>query len=403
MHQVLPPDLTQAQGAPDVWTATDGLVYGRAGSTEFLCHPDRIEAGKTAPRRLDPTRLQAGAETVIGLDDEGRLTLADAAGKKRTVPTTYGGRPVSIYSIACEYAGKIWGGGLFPGLLWSLDPATGAMVNHGMVAHGAIQIYDIIAGDEGLYLASYMGCHIDLYDPAKPREAGRNPVRIAASVPGQERPNQWECGPDGKLYFGTTPAKGRLGGALVQVDPQTRTWRQWPCPLADLSLTYLTAIPETGELLACASVAGGSSAIPLAEEGAIFLWDPARGEMTWSGKPVPGSRTYGRAVRLRDGRVFGLAGPKYYLFDPLRRQCLATADLPVQTVAFPSLSDTPIGPRGLVYGIGQGILFAFDPTGNAVKVVGSHPCFAKAQGFLVTADGTLYVGSGAELWRCRLP
>ena len=402
-RQILPPDLTEAQGSPTIWTGEDGHVYGRIGTTEFRCHPDRIEPGPAAPERVDRTRLQAGDDTVVELTAEGALTLANAAGERRAVPVAYEGRPVTIYSVACEYQGRLWGGGLFPGLLWSMDLATGAMQSHGMVAHGAFQIYDIIPDRGGLYLASYMGCHIDLFDPAQPRKAHQNPIRIAASVPGQERPNQWERGPDGKLYFGTTPAKGRLGGALVQVDPETRTWKHWPCPLPDLSLTYLTALPETGEILACASVGGGSSAIPVADEAAIYLWDPARAAMTWSGKPVPGTRTYGRAVRLNDGRVFGLAGTAYYLFDPVKRQVLSTGDLPASPAAFPMLNDATVGPRGIVYGIGNGAVFAFDPADNAVRIVGKHPSLDRVHGFLVTSDGALYYGSGADLWRCRLP
>lgn len=402
-RQILPAEMTAEQGSPTVWTGVDGRVYGKSGDTQFVCHPDRIEETTPGPRRYDATRLQAGTETVARLDEDGNLVLKDAQGQTRSVPTDYAGRPVTLFSVACEHGGKLWGGGLFPGLLWSLDPQTGAMTNHGMIAAGAIQIYDIISGPEGLWIATYMGCHLDLYDPAKPIEKDVNPMRIAQSVPGQERPNQWERGPDGKLYFGTTPAKGRLGGALVQVDPETRKWQQFPCPLTDLSITHLASIPETGEILACCSVGGGSSAIPSQTEGGIFLWGTAKAEMTWSGKPVPGTRTYWRAVRLRDGRVFGIADAKYYLFDPVKRELLATGDLPAKGFAFPTLNDGPVGPRGRVYGIGGGLVFAFDPETNAVVIVGQHPSLGKAHGFLVTEDETLYYGSGADLWRCELP
>lgn len=402
-RQLLPAEMTQAQGAPDVWTAADGQVYGRSEGKEFRCHPDRLEFGPTAPARPDPERLKAGADTVLGLNPDGQLRLRDATGAERTVPTQYAGRPVTIFSVGCEYQGKLWGGGLFPGLLWSFDPATGKLQNHGMMAAGAIQIYDLIGGDEGLYLASYMGCHLDLYRPDQPRRQGENPFRIAGSVPGQERPNQWERGPDGKLYFGTTPAKGRLGGALVQVDPATRKWRQWPCPLPNLSLTHLAAIPETGELLVCCSIGGGSSAIPTEQEAAVYLWDPVQEKMTWSGKPVPGTRSYWRAVRLRDGRVFGVTGDQYYVFDPVKRLTLATGPLPVKALAFPTLNDEPVGEQGLVYGIGEGAVFAFDPAANAVRIVGRHPSLTRAHGFLVTGEGVLYYGSGADLWRCVLP
>ncbi len=81
----------------------------------------------------------------------------------------------------------------------------------------------------------------------------------------------------------------------------------------------------------------------------------------------------------------------------------ATGDLPAKGFAFPTLNDGPVGPRGRVYGIGGGLVFAFDPEMNAVVVVGQHPSLGKAHGFLVTEDETLYYGSGADLWRCELP
>lgn len=401
-RQILPPEMTEDQGAPTVWIGADGRAYGKSGATEFVCHPDRIEPATPGARRVDADRLKAGPETVVRLDETGRLILRDPMGTTRSLATDYAGRPVTLYSVACEHDGKLWGGGLFPGLMWSLDLQSGEVQDHGMVAAGAFQIYDIIPGAGGLWVASYMGCHIDLYDPSRPVEKGANPFRVAQSVPGQERPNQWERGPDGKLYFGTTPAKGRLGGALVQVDPETREWRQWPCPLEDLSITHLVSIPETGEILVCCSVGGGSSAIPTKSEGALYLWDPVKAEMTWSGNPVPGTRTYWRAVRLRDGRVFGVTGAQYYLLDPVKRAVLATGDLPVKACVFPTLSDFPVGESGRVYGIGDGLVFAFDPTSNEVQVVGRHPSLARAHGFLVTQDETLYYGSGPDLWRCKL-
>jgi hypothetical protein len=305
--------------------------------------------------------------------------------------------------VGCERNGVLYGGTVFPGYVYACDLATGKLSDLGELAPAAIQIYDIISLPQGLFLASYMGCKLDLYNPDLPVEAGKNPRRITASIAGQERPVQWELGPDGNLYCGTVPAKGRLGGALVRLNPRDLSLKLWNNIAPDLSLTYLASVPETGELFCCTSVAGGSSAIPSQSQASVFLWNPATEAVVWRGEPLPGERTYGRAVRAANGLIYGLGAGKFYVFDPVKREVVKRGDLPVRRLHFPELNDKPVGPAGLLYGLGDDALFALDPRSNTCYVVGRHPAIASAQGFLVTDDRTLYFGSGATLWKCPVP
>jgi hypothetical protein len=213
---------------------------------------------------------------------------------------------------------------------------------------------------------------------------------------------QWELGPDSKLYFGTVPAKGRLGGALVQVNPDDFGVEIWEQVLRDQSIHYLVSVPETGELFGCASVSGGSSAIPSLDEAEVFLWDTKSENVVWRGKPVPGARSYQRAVRTGDGLIAGLAGGSWYLFDPVKRKTLHTESLPVRRLHFPFLNDHPVGTEGLLVGLGDDAVFAIDPRARTAKILARHESLTKAHGFLVTRDMWLYYGSGSNLWRCRL-
>jgi len=403
-HQILPDEMTEPQGAPSVWTGTDGKVYGRAGSTRFQCRPDGIVVGETLAERRDPDAFRAGEYAVGAIDNQGKLRLTNTETKEASfVQTDYEGRAVNIYSVACEREGKVYGGTVFPGKPFSCDTQTGELSYLGDLAPGAIQIYDIIDHPKGLFLASYMGCKLDVYDPDSPIERGVNPHRITSSIKGHERPNQWEKGPDGKLYFGTYPAKGRLGGALVQVDPETLTFKTWPNIVTDQSIPYLTAIPETGELLGCATVGGGSSAVPSQKEACVFLWDIETEKVVWTCKPIEGARTYLRAIRTPDGLVYGVVPEGFWVIDPEKRQVVATGELPVKTLRFPVLADAPVGPRGLIVGLGDDAVFAIDPADNSATVLGRHESIARAHGFCVSRDGALYYGSGANLWRCELP
>ncbi len=400
-RQILPEELTAAQGAPKVWIGSDGQVYGRAQGVTFLCKPDGIERDKSMGARVDPERHVAGDVRVVGVNGDGRLKLVNAETEEESwVQTDYPGRPIQIYSIGDERDGKLYGGTLFPGIAFSIDTQSGELADLGRLAPGAIQIYDIISHELGLFLGSYMGCKLDFYDPGQPAEQGVNPKHITGSIKGHERPNQWELGPDGMLYFGTTPAKGRLGGALVRLNPETHEYDVWDQIVPNQSLTYLTSLNEEGLLFGCCTVGGGSSAIPTETEAQCFLWDCAAEEVVWTGQPVPATRTYLRAVRAPDGLVYGLAGTShYYAFDPATRETVFTAELPVERIRFPYLNDEPVGERGLIVGLGDDVVFAIDPTDQSFQVLAQHASIAKAHGFKVTADGVLYYGSGEQLWR----
>ncbi|MBT3376450.1 MAG: hypothetical protein HN742_41750 [Lentisphaerae bacterium] len=402
-QQILPESMAREQGAPKLWTGTDGQVYGRSGKTNFLCRPDGIVEGTYRAPRQDPQARRAGDFTVGNVDARGRLRLVEAATQATSfVQTDYPGRAPAVFSIGCERDRKIYGGTVFPGITWRYDLDKAAFEELSDVTPKVIQIYDTFSHPKGLFFASYMGCKLDFFDPTSSRRAGTNPRRFKRSIPGHERPVQWEAGPDGKLYFGTTPAKGRLGGALVQVDPESFETQIWDKIMPDQSIAYLCAVPNSTELFGCASVGGGSSAIPSLEEAEVFLWDTELRKVVWRGQPVPGTRRYGRAVRGKDGLIVGLAGGSWYLFDPGKRETLYTGPLPVKRLHFPELSDCLLGPAGQVVGLGDDTAFAIDPAARTVTVIARHPSLKKAHGFLVSEDGMLYYGSGSSVWRCSL-
>lgn len=406
-RQILPKSLMEKQGAPQVWTGIDGQVYGKASEDVFRCLPDGIAPGETAPAREKPP-LISGGKRVGEIDGEGRLHLTDArSGQKTELATTYRGRRVWIYSVSCARGGKVYGSGALPGRSFSFDVGTGQFADLGILGSGNCQVYDTVSLPEGLFMCSYMGAFVDVYDPAHPIEKGVNP-RGLGRVPGQERPIQWCMGPDGLLYTGTEPSKGRLGGALMRVDPKNFTLKHWPAPIPDQSVEYLAPVPETGELFCTTSIRGGSSAIPTATEACAFLWDIGREELVYQLCPVPGTKNYGRVVRARSGLIYGLGEGKFYVFDPRARAVTFVGDLPVKHLRFPHLNREPVGPKGWIIGLGDDAVYCIDPSDNSTRILARHPAIGSpgsrgAHGFFVTEEGVLYFGSEATLMRCPLP
>lgn len=397
--QILPPEWTVQQGTVTVHTGTDGKVYGNMQGTRFVCYPDRIEIVDQVVAAPLPDK-QAGEESVGNIDDKGVVTLTNAKTKQvRLLQTKYEGQRAMIFSVACERDGLVYGCSLLPGNTFTYDTRSGALRDLGVIDSGKCQVYDMISLPQGLLLGSYMGAWADLYDPSKPLQPKVNPRQLGRA-PDQERPIQWCAGPEGMIYTGTEPAKGRLGGALMRVDPRDGTIKVWPTPIANQSLENIAYVPETGELFITTSIAGGSSAKPTEKSARVFLWDLRQEKLVWQGDPLPDTTSYRAVVRAANGKLYGVAGSKYYVFDPVKRETVKTGDLPVQSLRYPQLADEPVG--GLIYGLGDDAVFAIDPSDDSVKVLGRHPSLAKAHGFFVNQEGILYYGSGATLWRCKL-
>jgi outer membrane protein assembly factor BamB len=400
-RQILPSSLTGAQGMPDVWLGVDGKVYGRSGDTIFRCHSDRIEIGQTKPSRSRPP-LRAGDKIVGSINAKGELTLTDVkTGKVFRQPTGYEGSSRAIFSVSCERDGKIYGGTIFPAGSFCYDPRASQLTYLGRLTSAPIQVYDTLNHPAGLFLSSYMPASVDFFDPALPVKKPDNP-RHVVTVAGQERPVQLALGPDGMVYTGTFPSKGRLGGALVRVNPISFSSKVWTNLIPKQSIFSLAAVPETGELFCTSSIEGGSSAIPTEKSAFVFLWDCQREQVVFRAQPVSGATRYGAVVHARNGLLYGVAGRNYYAFDPAQRKVVFTGALPVKSLRFPELSDEPAGPRGLIYGVGDDAVFAIDPADHGVRIVARDKSLGRAHGFFVTPDETLYYGAGTRLMRCRL-
>ncbi len=405
--QILTPELMELSDSFRVWRAEDGEVYGRSGDTTYRCTPTGIELMDEVPRAV--RERPATGEWIAGnIDDDGVIELTHAeTGETRELQTEYRGRPIRIYSVGEEWEGRLWGGTIFPARAFSLDLETGEMSDHGRQTGGRIQIYDFIATDDGLLLSSYSGAHINLWNPFAEDDDSRNRGLTGGVTVDQERPIQWTLGPDGHYYLGTRPIKGHVGGALCRVtlDPLEATW--WKDPLGPQSIMGVVSIPETNQLLGATSHFGGSSSIPLDDEGYVFLWDCVEERVVQRFTPVEGAVSYSAPVRAPTGVVYGIANTAereriVFAWDPIEHETMATAELPAQRLAFPWLHDRPIGPDGLIVGLAGDAVYAIDPADHSVDVLGRHESITNSHGFFVTEDGVLYYGSGAELWRCDL-
>ncbi len=403
--QILPASMQKSNGGTAIiWKGADGQVYGRRGSLNFQCLPEKIVPGQTKPQRSDVEPTVFNGKIVQEIDGDGRLVLIDQSTRQPSyLQTSLVGRAITLFSIGDELNGKIYGSSVKPGHVFALDTKTGKTEQLGLLTGGRTQVYDFLAYNDGLFMSSYTGSYYDFYNPSLPRSA-TNPRRVGRAGLQQERPLHLVRGTDGMIYSPNMPEKGQLGGALTRIDPETFVIKTWRNIVPRQSLMAVVPVPETDEVFLTSSTAGGSSAIPAEKEAVVALWNTKTEQIAFTAKPLAGAKSYGEAVRARTGIIYGFVKNRYYAFDPMKRQTVFTGQLPSASLGV-LLADEPVGPAGLIYGVhrGDGSIFAINPADHSFKVLMKNPSLIKTHAISVTKDGVLYYTNGASLMRCKLP
>lgn len=134
----------------------------------------------------------------------------------------------------------------------------------------------------------------------------------------QDRPFAMTSG-GGKLFVGTIPGYGRLGGALAVFDPEVEDGlRVYSDIVTDQSIVGLAY--DEGYLYGSTSIHGGLGATPAEESAKVFIWDVKKEEMLLE-----------RELEIADSGVHGM------------------------------ISGISLGPDGLIWGGVNGTVFALDP------------------------------------------
>ncbi|MFP3904455.1 MAG: hypothetical protein ACLFWB_09480, partial [Armatimonadota bacterium] len=399
--QILPEEFQTKKTRVKPWTGTDDEVYFKLGDQAYHCEPTEIVAvDEAAPRPDESARRTFDGTEAIRLTADGTLLLKDVeTGDETEVDTDFEGVGVRIYQVACEWNGKIYGGGFQPANLFSFGPETGASEDLGRVTGGRIQIYDILPHERGLFLSTYYGAHLDFFNP----ETGENEhIATLYNEYDQERGLQLALGPDGMIYLASRPIKGHLGGALTRINPEDLSFTCWRNIIENHSVHSVVSVPETNEIFFTSSIYGGSSSIPVEERGFIGLWDAETEQVAWQGAPIPEDPSYGHAVMANNGLIYVQAHDDFVVFDPVNREVVDIQALGVERINTRGMVDRPAGPDGLIFFLADGAIRAIDPNDNSARKIAEHPSVEGARGVFVTPEGVLYYGSGSHLWRVDL-
>ena len=311
--------------------------------------------------------------------------------------TKFEGAGMDIYALAEGVNGTIVGGSYINQGFFSYDPQTDKLTSFGAAVRFGGQIRQLVAVKDKIYSAHYTHARLTEYDPAKPwnpgNEPNSNPHLIGAVEHEQDRFPAAYPGEDGKIYFGTRPEYGVLGGTLAIFDPATRQFAVHRNVVQDQSIYALTG-NKNGIVYAGTAIEGGLGAHPTAKEAKIFAWDLSKNQKISERTIVPGAAEIWDLVWIPENKLIGTADSLLFLYNIETDSVEAT-----RNVQFGIVMNIIVSKDGWCYGNSKTALFRFSRDLEKVELIDrrlSPPQFGL--GLIETSAEQIYLGIGADLY-----
>lgn len=342
-HRTVGPIGDTQAGETDIGliTGADGLLYitGAAGNYRLQGMGATPVTAVPAPQ---PDPSLPGGITYRWLDEDifeyRQLEIADPAGETRVLRLDWEGDGTDIMICQAGPDGLLYGSSMLPEHLFRFDPATGTSVDLGACSTSGGEAYSLASLDGMLYIGSYPGAKLSIYDPARPYrfglDADANPREVGSPDEISYRPRAMVAGPAGKVWMAAQPTYGTWGGTLSSYDPATGRFTSHRHILPDCSGEALTWLKEDGLLLMGFSIEGGTGAQPRATRAGLALWDPHRDAEVWQGDLGLEIRSVEDLLAIGHGRAYALiippgegALPALHLLDLRARRSVAAQEL----------------------------------------------------------------------------
>lgn len=347
------------------------------------------------PLRLDRWYLTPGGK-LLGLREESYVLFDPRTGKavRHRIPAD--GLGQGLLWLRSFPNGMIYGGPSLGQTFFSYDPRTQQLKSYGQVIDGGGEIYYAIPYRGELYSISYIEATLAVFDPEKSWDQGNqpdsNPRRILSVPQEQYRPvGGIHLGPDGKMYIGTQPDYGMLGGALSVFDPKTEKIQVYRNLVPD---EEISAVGVGDHYVYCgADVKGGGGSMPVAKKSHFFVWNPAKKKIIFD-QPLPTKEGLGGIAAVR-GHAYFVMGSQLMDYDSSHHTLKAIYRFdrprPVPLEGLKAAKD------GTLWGILGHELVHIDPMARKVEFF-PQTAGKATSGLTIGADGAIYFGSHADMW-----
>lgn len=250
-------------------------------------------------------------------------------------------------------------------------------------------------GDK-IYMGTYP--HAEIYELDTKNATGTgNPKKIFTIGEEQDRPFKVISAED-KVFFGTIPDYGKLGGALTVYNSAltgNESYKVYRNIVQDQSVVGLAY--KDGKIYGSTSIAGGLGSTPTAKEAKIFVWDVAKekklSEISLNIDGLDNPRMISGLEFGSDGLLWGAADGFIFAINPDTLQVVKSKNI------YPTVKGygiwRPVYLRwsedGLLYANVAGKLTAIDPNTLDSTYIVDTPLYT------IGDDGDLYYAKGSML------
>ena len=341
------------------------------------------------------------AATAFYNDNVGNIYVLDIKGnllryhkktkKTQTTALKIPAQPIPINAIKVGPDKKIWTGGYLAGGHATFDPATGKNTKH----VGLDQTEGMTVLGDDIYFGIYPKGKFYVYNTKKPWSVAQKNPKEAFKEEGQSRSFALHAIPNmKKVYFGTVPEYGKLGGVLIGFDAAKNTHQPFGEVLQKQSITSLTS--KGNMLIIGGSISGGLGVKPERKEAELMIWDIDTNQPISKLVPVAGPAAITCLINGPDGHIWGIADGNLFILDVAQRKVLSVQrlyDYPPFGSHIWRSAFLGIHPSGDIYGTDNGKLFKLNPSTKQVEIITEN-----AGLMVMDPSGKIYFKRGTELW-----
>ncbi len=316
-----------------------------------------------------------------------------------SVDVSQDGEGMKIFSLGTGPDGCIYGGVYNLLHLFRYQPNGEILEDLGVPIPGASgEFYSFCSQEGKLYMASYTNSILSVYDPKEPwqpgTEVGDSPRRIGSVGEEQYRPPALVSAADGRLYIGSIPAYGKMGGALSSYDPDLDQFEVHRNIIPNQSVVSLTTGADGWTVYGGSSTRGGGGTTPIANEAHFFAWDVKEGRKTLDIVPFPEEDSIDSLVTAPDGRIYGFSGSRVFIYDPEVGDIIYMDSTGTGTPRKLLVLDD-----GLIYGISASTLFRMKPLSSPEDGLGMERLSSGGIDLAVDHEGRIYFARDIDLYR----
>jgi len=399
--QILPDEAREGPGWGRAMTLIDGHVYlwgnGGGGWRVSGLELERVEEIPHWPYQEleDGTRLYAWS----GAGPNREYIVAPPGREQYTVAFEYETPGTALWDVFSGPDGRVYGNTHTPITLFAYDPETDETEVLGDPVGHAGQVYASTWIDGKLHMAAYSDCTYTVWDPAREWDFGlepeNNPRRLGTTSRDLQRAGDLILAPDGQhTIVAGLPGYGRMGGAVVIVDPAAQQFEVFDDVVAPQSPWSLCTTPDDDVIAIGTTLYSGTGTDYEVTPGRLVLWNWRTHEVVRELTLWEDEHQIDSLLRLGDELwIMGAPNGKIAIYDFAQGEIVYDQDHDYGAGHF------TLGPDGMIYSAMGGWVVRIDPATREHELLATMPGLGRQT---AVVGGYLYGINGMKLMRLKI-